>query len=143
MEINKVYCCDNLELMKQISDESVDLIYSDILYGTGKDFGDYQDLKCDRKVIENFYLERFQEMWRICRKSGAIYLQVDYRIVHWIRCLLDDICGYNNFRNEIVWIYKALKQNSEMTYAREHDNILFYAKPDHRITPDKRDFPTC
>jgi len=35
-EINKVYCMDNLELMKQMEDESVDLIYCDILYGTKK-----------------------------------------------------------------------------------------------------------
>jgi site-specific DNA-methyltransferase (adenine-specific) len=36
--------CDNLDLMAEIEDNTVDLIYCDILYGTGKDFGDYQDL---------------------------------------------------------------------------------------------------
>ena len=41
--------CDNLELMKTLPDNHIDLIYCDILYGTGRDFGDYQDLKCDRK----------------------------------------------------------------------------------------------
>ncbi|HZJ99145.1 MAG TPA: hypothetical protein VFC79_04020, partial [Tissierellaceae bacterium] len=43
VEINKVYCMDNLELMEQIEDNSVDLIYSDILYNTGKKFRDFDD----------------------------------------------------------------------------------------------------
>lgn len=40
-----VQCCDNLELLKSQPNESVDLIYCDILYGTGRNFGDFQDLK--------------------------------------------------------------------------------------------------
>ena len=42
-----VQCGDNLELLKSQPDESVDLIYCDILYGTGRNFGDYRDLKQD------------------------------------------------------------------------------------------------
>ena len=40
MELNKIYCMDNLELLKQMKDESIDLIYCDILYNTGKKFKD-------------------------------------------------------------------------------------------------------
>lgn len=43
MELNKVYCMDNLELLKQLEDESIDLIYCDILFNTGKRFKDYND----------------------------------------------------------------------------------------------------
>ena len=46
-------CCDNLELLSSQSSESVDLIYCDILYGTGRNFGDYQDLKPIRSEIES------------------------------------------------------------------------------------------
>ena len=42
MELNKVYCIDNLEILKQIDDESIDLIYSDILYGTGRNFKEFK-----------------------------------------------------------------------------------------------------
>ena len=45
--------CDNLELMAEIPDNTIDLIYCDILYGTGKNFKDYQDLKPIRSEIEN------------------------------------------------------------------------------------------
>ena len=68
IETNKCYCVDNLELMKQIDDESIDLIYCDILYGTGKRFKAYQDLKPQRDIIEDFYRPRIKEMYRILKK---------------------------------------------------------------------------
>lgn len=127
MEINKVYCKDNLEVLKSLPDGVVDLIYCDILYGTGRNFGDYQDLKSDRRVIEEHYIPRIQEMHRVLKDTGSIYLQCDYRINHWIRCIMDDIFGYGNFRNEIIWCYKnggASKSN----FSNKHDNIYWYSK---------------
>lgn len=44
---------DNLEVMKSLPSNSIDLIYCDILYGTGRDFGDYKDIKADRRIIRN------------------------------------------------------------------------------------------
>jgi len=119
---------DNLELMKQIEDNSVDLIYSDILYGTGRDFGDYQDLKADRKVIENFYINRIKKMRRILKDTGSIYIQCDYRINHWIRCILDDVFGYEQFRNEIIWERTKVNKNTKNKFPDNTDKILFYAK---------------
>lgn len=43
MELNKLYCMDNLKLMKQLPSKSVDLVYCDILYNTGRKFNDYDD----------------------------------------------------------------------------------------------------
>lgn len=72
IELNKAYCMDNLELMKQIDGNSIDLIYCDILYGTGKKFKDYQDLKPQKEVINDFYIPRIKEMHRIL-KNLAVY----------------------------------------------------------------------
>ena len=94
---------DNMELLKSQPSESVNMIYSDILYGTGRNFGEYQDLKPIRKEIESHYLPRITEMKRVLKQNGCIYLQMDTRINHWMRCLMDDVFGYQNFRNEIVW----------------------------------------
>ena len=127
-EKNKLYNCDNLELMAVIPNETVDLIYCDILYGTGKNFGDYQDLKPVRSVIEEHYIPRLKEMHRILKSTGSIYLQMDYRIVHWIRCIMDDIFGYDNFLNEIIWCYSRPSVNSQKNFTRVHDNILLYPK---------------
>ena len=129
MELNKLYCMDNLELMKTLPDKSIDLIYGDILYGTGRNFKDYEDLKPNRKVIEDFYIPRIKEMYRLLKDTGSIYLQMDYRIVHWIRCIMDDVFGYDNFKNEIIWTYGSGGANKSK-YACKHDNILFYTKTD-------------
>ena len=51
-----VQCGDNLELLKSQTNESVNMIYCDILYGTGRNFGDYQDLKPIRCEIESHCL---------------------------------------------------------------------------------------
>ena len=137
-----VQCCDNLELLKSQPNESVDLIYCDILYGTGRNFGDYQDLKPIRSEIESHYIPRIKEMHRILKQTGSIYLQMDWRINHWIRCLLDDIFGYEQFRNEIIWCYGAGDVNAKNRFCRVSDHILFYAKTEKNkfnIQKDEKD----
>lgn len=119
--------CDNLELMAEIKDNTIDLIYCDILYGTGRKFTDYQDLKPIRSEIESHYLPRIKEMHRILNPTGSIYLQMDYRIEHWVRCMMDDIFGYGNFINQIIWHYRTMK-NDTKSFKEKHDNILFYSK---------------
>ena len=119
--------CDNLELMAEIKDNTIDLIYCDILYGTGRKFADYQDLKPIRSEIENHYIPRIKEMHRILKPTGSIYLQMDTRINHWIRCLMDEVFGYDNFQNEIVWVYRT-QGFSKTKWSKKHDVILFYSK---------------
>jgi hypothetical protein len=65
---------DNLELLLSQPDESVDLIYCDILYGTGRNFGDYQDLKPIRSEIESHYLPRLIEMKRVLKDDGVLII---------------------------------------------------------------------
>ena len=120
---------DNLELMKTIESDTIDLIYCDILYGTGRKFADYQDLKPIRSEIESHYLPRIKEMHRILKPTGSIYLQMDTKIDHWIRCLMDDVFGYENFRNEIAWCYTVIQKEGKY-FPRKHDVILLYSKSD-------------
>jgi len=119
--------CDNLELMAEIQDNTIDLIYCDILYGTGRKFADYQDLKPIRSEIEAHYIPRIKEMHRILKPTGSIYLQMDTRINHWMRCIMDDVFGYQNFQNEIVWCYNTGGKQKEK-FATKHDVIIFYSK---------------
>ena len=142
--IPRVMCwaVDNLELLLSQPDESVDLIYCDILYGTGRKFTDYQDLKPIRSEIENHYIPRIKEMHRILKPTGSIYLQMDWRINHWIRCIMDDIFGYEQFRNEIIWCYGAGDVNAKNRFCRVSDHILFYAKTEKNkfnIQKDEKD----
>lgn len=123
----KIYKMDNLELMKSLPDNHINLIYCDILYGTGRNFRDYRDLKAERKEIEGHYSPRIIEMRRILKDNGSIYLQMDTKISHWIRCIMDDVFGYHNFRNEIIWKY-GLGRSSDKQFGRRHDNIFWYSR---------------
>jgi len=117
---------DNLELLKSQPNHVVSMIYCDILYGTGRNFGDYQDLKPIRSDIETHYLPRLIEMKRVLKQNGSIYLQMDTKINHWMRILMDDVFGYENFRNEICWKYDKWS-NVSNCFQRNHDVILFYS----------------
>lgn len=119
---------DNLNLLKNMDDNSVDLIYCDILYATGRNFRKYQDLMCNRKVVEEYYIPRITAMRRVLKDTGSIYLQMDTRINHWIRVIMDDIFGYDNFRNEVVWCYGAGGSSKKVPFAKKHDVILLYSK---------------
>lgn len=121
------FLSDNLELMRTIESNTIDLIYCDILYGTGRNFGDYQDLKPIRSEIESHYIPRLKEMHRVLKSTGSIYLQMDTRINHWMRILIDDFFGYENFQNEIVWCYNTGGKQKEK-FATKHDVILYYTK---------------
>jgi len=123
-----VQCGDNLELLKSQPNESVNMIYCDILYGTGRNFGDYQDLKPIRSEIESHYMPRLIEMKRVLKQNGVLVFQLDWRINHWMRILMDDVFGYENFRNEIIWKYRLGLKAKSKKFIQNHDVILVYAK---------------
>lgn len=125
----KIICCDNLELMKTIQTGTVDLIYCDVLYGTGRNFGEYKDIKPIRSEIEEHYAPRIKEMHRILKDTGSIYLHMDTRINHWLRCIMDDVFLYANYLNEIAWCY-SMPNPQNKRFKTQHDVILFYKKSD-------------
>ena len=132
IELNKVYCMDNLELLKQMDNNSVDLIYCDILYNTGRKFKDYNDnLGSPQQAIE-WYRPRLIEMKRVLKDNGSIFLHCYWRIDSYIRILMDKIFGFDNFRNRI---YR--KHSNERGFYSNFDShmdvILYYTK-------DKRNF---
>ena len=125
--INQLFCMDNLEFMKQLPDKCIDLIYSDILYNTGKKFKDFDDnLGTPQEAIQ-WYEPRLIEMKRVLKDTGSIYLQCDYRLVHYLKVEMDNIFGIHNFQNDIVWCYNG-GGISKKRFNRKHDNILFYTK---------------
>ena len=127
LETNKLYCMDNLELLKTLPSESIDLIYCDILYNTGKKFKDYDDNLGTPQEAMEWYKPRLIEMKRTLKDTGSIYLQCDYRLVHYLKVEMDNIFGLNNFKNEIVWYYKSPSGTVKTKLANKHDNILWYS----------------
>lgn len=125
--INKLFNIDNIKLMNELPDSSIDLIYCDILYNTGKKFKDYNDNLGTPQEAVGWYKPRLHEMKRLLKDTGSVYLQCDYRLVHYLKVEMDNIFGFNNFINEIIWKY-GLGGSGNRTFAKKHDNILFYAK---------------
>lgn len=123
---------NNLELLRSMENNSIDLIYSDILYGTGRNFGQYKDLNQDKREIYKHYVPRIKEMKRVLKNTGQIYLQMDYRINHWIRDILDNVFGIDNFRNEIIWHYRSAPRKKNC-FGNRHDTIIRYSKTDKFI----------
>ncbi len=124
----KITQMDNIVFMKSLPPNSIDLIYCDILYGTGRNFGDYQDLKPIRSEIENHYKPRIKEMHRLLKQDGVIVLQMDFKITHWIRLVMDDLFG--SIQNQIIWDYEKFCGKGS-SLKNNHDTILVYSKGDN------------
>ena len=126
---------DNLKFLCETKSDYVNLIYCDILYGTGKKFKDYEDLQPEKNIIEDHYIPRLKEMHRVLKETGTIYLQMDLRIVHWIRNIMDDIFGYENFKNQIVVKFN-IGGRGKREFAKKHDYIIVYTKSDEFVFND-------
>lgn len=151
---NTIYFGDNLTIMKDLPSASVDLIYIDPPFNTGKvqkrtqiktvrsDHGDrigfqgqrYETIKIGAKSYSDLfddYLDflepRLHEAYRLLAPSGSLYFHIDYREVHYCKILLDKIFGRESFVNEIIWAYDY-GARSKKKWPPKHDNILFYAK---------------
>ena len=139
MTINKLILGDNLEIMRKMDSDSIDLIYLDPPFFSNKNYevlwGDEGEIRSfqDRWSggIEHYIMwlkERVMEMHRILKPTGSIYLHCDWHADAYIRVfILDKIFGENNFRNEIIWSYQGTGEPKNF-FKKKHDNIYFYSK---------------
>lgn len=70
---------------------------------------------------------RLQEMHRLLKPTGSLYLHCDPTASHYLKLVLDTIFGKQNFRNEIIWCY-GLGGSSPKFWSRKHDTLFFYVK---------------
>lgn len=71
---------------------------------------------------------RLQELHRVLRPSGSLYLHCDPTASHYLKLVLDAVFGVENFRNELIWQRTAAKGDARNKFGAVHDCILFYAK---------------
>ncbi len=149
LEPNRLFWGDNLHVMRQLPTESVDLIYIDPPFFSGRQynviFGDQNELRSFSDIWEGGmpgYLiwlnARLYEMKRLLKKTGSIYVHCDWHASHYIKVEMDKVFGYQSFVNEIAWCYELGGRVSKKAYGRRHDTILFYSKTgDHIFNWDK------
>jgi len=118
---------DNIDLIKELSNETIDLIYLDPPYNTRRDFYDFEDkFKNKNEYIEYMKL-RLYECHRVLKKTGTIVIHIEPKISHYFRFICDEIFGDNNFRNEIIWKTGGNAKN-KYKLNRFHDNLIVYSK---------------
>lgn len=149
---------DNLAVLKSIADESVQLIYVDPPFNTGRvqtrgsskttrtETGNRIGFKGQRYEIVKetilsyddefkdywgFLEPRLEEAWRVLNETGTLYLHLDYREAHYAKVLLDALFGRECFLNEIIWAYDY-GGKAKSRWPAKHDTILVYVK-----NPDK------
>jgi site-specific DNA-methyltransferase (adenine-specific) len=154
----RVILGDNLPVLASLSDASIDLVYVDPPFNTGRrqvlprlkttrdDAGDrvgfqglrYRTVQLGRQSyvdIHDDYLDfledRLVEVRRVLKQTGSLYLHVDYREVHYCKILLDAIFGRDAFLNEIIWAYDYGGRTTKR-WPPKHDTILMYARDPER-----------
>lgn len=145
---NKLILGDNLDILKTLKDESIDLIYIDPPFFSNKNyevvFGDEAEIRSfeDRweggiNVYVEWMKERVKELHRVLKPTGSFYLHCDWHASHHLRVMLDEIFGKDNFQNEIIWAYRT-GGATQRRWSRKHDNIYFYTKTDnYTFNPQK------
>jgi site-specific DNA-methyltransferase (adenine-specific) len=143
-----------LPVLQGLQSESINLIYIDPPFNTGKvqgrtqirtirsEDGDrvgfqgqrYETVKIGSKsysdLFDNYlsFLEpRLKEAYRVLASNGTLYFHIDYREVHYCKILLDLIFGRECFLNEVIWAYDY-GARSKNKWPTKHDNILVYVK---------------
>lgn len=149
---------DNLTFIQSLPSESIQLIYIDPPFNTGKvqtrqimqtvrsstgtrigfkgqSYDTIKGMAFGYHDTFGDYWEflepRLEEAWRLLKNDGTLYLHLDYREVHYAKVLLDALFGRESFINEIIWAYDY-GARSKKKWPAKHDNILVYVKnPNH------------
>ena len=138
--VNRLILGDNLEIMKTLESESVDLIYLDPPFFSNRNYeviwGDAGEVRSfeDRWAggIDHYIAwlkERVEIMYRLLKRTGSIFLHCDWHANAYIRVeILDKIFGQPNFINEFVWKRSSNRSSISKAARRNYDTIFFYTK---------------
>ena len=165
---NKIFWGDNLQVMSHLLKEfrgKVDLVYIDPPFDSKADYKKTIELKWQQAESSqtSFEEKQYGDIWtndeylqfmferlvlirELLSEAGSIYLHCDWNKSHHLRCLLDEVFGPSNFRNELYWYYyNKMPDSRKGVFPRATDTILWYAKDKskaifHPLT-EKRDKP--
>jgi len=165
---NKIFWGDNLQVMSHLLKEfrgKVDLVYIDPPFDSKADYKktielkgqqaessptsfeekQYGDIWSNDEYLQ-FMFERLVLIRELLAESGSIYLHCDWNKSHHLRCLLDEVFGPSNFRNELYWYYyNKMPDSRKGVFPRATDTILWYAKDKTKAVfnplTEKRDQP--
>lgn len=135
---NKLILGDNIGILKNFYNDpeikgKVNLIYIDPPFGTGQDFIGYEEEKSySDKLINIEFLEFLRKrlifLRELLSEDGSIYLHIDQKTGHYVKIIMDEVFGEENFRNDITRIKCNPKNFERKAYGNIKDVIYFYSK---------------
>ena len=125
--MTRLFLGDNLNVMKSLPSDSIDLIYIDPPFFSERNYNDFKDTWKDIQNYLTWLNARLVEMKRLLKPTGSIYVHLDGHASHYVKVEMDKIFGYDNFRNEIIWHYQT-GGSSKKWFSKKHDVVLFYNK---------------
>jgi len=148
IEAGVLYRDDNLQRLRSLPDESVDLVYLDppffsnrfyeVIWGDEAEVRSFEDRwEGGINVYINWMKERLVELHRVLKPTGSLYLHCDWHAAHYLKVMLDTVFGQPNFGNEIIW-RRTGAHNKSGRFGPIHDTILFYRKTDQATWTNPR-----
>lgn len=121
----KVYIRRNPFVAKAIEQAESELDIEELKAFEEKMYGDVWD----KERYLNWMYENLMAIKSVMSDTASIYVHLDYHIGHYVKILMDEIFGEDNFKNEIVWYYyNKMPDKRKPLFTRSHDTILLYAK---------------
>lgn len=124
----KVYIRRNPKVSKAIKNAEETLDDEELKAFEEKMYGDIWN----KEAYLNWMYENLAAIKSVMSDNASIYVHLDYHICHYVKILMDEVFGEDNFINEIVWCYRGMAV-AEEHYTRRHDTILFYSKNEEHI----------
>lgn len=122
----KVYIRRNPLVARAIEQAESELDIEELRTFEEKMYGDVWD----KERYLNWMYENLMAIKSVMSDTASIYVHLDWHIVHYVKILMDEIFGEDNFRNDIVWYYPGGLKAIPNYFPRKHDNILVYGKSD-------------
>jgi DNA modification methylase len=132
-----IYCGDCLDQLAGLPNHCVDLIYIDppfnsnrnyeVFWGETKEKRSFEDRHASTQAYIEFMRPRCVQLARALKETGSFYYHCDWHASHYVKVMLDQILGENNFRSEIIWRRNFAKGLAFKGFANNHDTILYYS----------------
>lgn len=139
MDTRVIWCGDNQDQLAKLPDKCIDLIYIDppfnsnrnyeVFWGETKEKRAFEDRHASTQAYIDFMRPRCVEIHRVLKDTGSFYFHCDDHASHYVKVMLDQIFGAQNFRNEIVWKRTGARSDAQR-WNQVHDTVFFFTKSD-------------
>ena len=127
----KVYIRRNPKVAEAIAQAEAELDIDELKSFEEKMYGDVWD----KEKYLNWMYENLMAIKSVMSETASIYVHLDWHMIHYVKVLMDEIFGEENFQREIVWDISVLSGFKTLApnWIRGHDTILYYSKSDERL----------